>query len=286
MKSKEIGKVCSIQAKVLIYLHSNILFLVMMIEKIELELRPLRKKLQQHPVYKSIDSITDIRLFMEQHVFAVWDFMSLLKQLQNELTCTEIPWRPSGHPLSARLINEIVWGEESDLNRNGVAMSHYEMYIEAMYSLKASTKGIESLLNNLTSGKSIEEALQNTKLPKSISSFLKFTFEVIKTKKAHIIAAVFTFGREDLIPDMFIEIIKNLNVPGDEDLSDLIYYFERHIEVDADQHGPMALKMVSQLCGNDPIKYEEATNFSKRALELRIGLWDGILHSLNKSTSL
>ena len=257
----------------------------MMIERIERELKPLRKKLQTHPVYKSIDSIEDIRCFMEQHVFAVWDFMSLLKQLQNELTCTKVPWRPAGYPKAARLINEIVWGEESDVNRNGVAMSHYEMYIEAMHSLGASTEKIDSLLHKLNSGISIEETIENTKLQKWISSFINFTFEVIQTKKPHVIAAVFTFGREDLIPDMFIEIIKNLNTPTSSDLSDLIYYFERHIEVDSGEHGPMALEMVTQLCGNDPDKYEEAIVYSKKALVLRILLWDGILDTLNKSIS-
>ena len=85
---------------------------------------------------------------------------------------------------------------------------------------------------------------------------------------------------------MFIEIIKNIKAPLGEDLSDLIYYFERHIEVDADEHGPIALEMVSQLCKNDPLKYEEATMYSRRALELRIALWDGILETLNKSISV
>ena len=253
-----------------------------MIVDIERKLIPLRKKLKEHKIYKSIKSIEDIRLFMEQHVFAVWDFMSLLKQLQNQLSCTKVPWLPSGNPEDARLINEIVWGEESDLNRKGMAMSHFEMYLESMQSLGASTETINELQHRLEKGQTIDQALEEINLPQHILSFLRFTFEVISTKKNHIIAAVFTFGREDLIPDMFVEIIKNLMIPEEVDLSDLIYYFERHIEVDADEHGPMALKMVSNLCENDVDKISEALAYSKEALELRIGLWDGILKDLEK----
>lgn len=254
----------------------------MMIVDIKPKLLPLRKKLQEHKIYKSIKSIEDIRFFMEQHVFAVWDFMSLLKQLQNQLSCTKVPWLPSGNPEDARLINEIVWGEESDLNRKGIAMSHFEMYLESMQSLGASTETINELQHRLEKGQTIDQALEEINLPQHILSFLRFTFEVISTKKNHIIAAVFTFGREDLIPDMFVEIIKNLMIPEEVDLSDLIYYFERHIEVDADEHGPMALKMVSNLCENDADKISEAVAYSKEALELRIGLWDGILKDLEK----
>ena len=253
-----------------------------MIVNFKLKLLPLRKKLQEHKIYKSIKSIEDIRLFMEQHVFAVWDFMSLLKQLQNQLSSTKVPWLPSGNPEAARLINEIVWGEESDLNRKGIAMSHFEMYLESMQSLGARSQAISELQHLLKKGQTIDQAIDQINLPQHISSFLKFTFEVINTKKNHIIAAVFTFGREDLIPDMFIKIIKNLKVPEGEDLSDLIYYFKRHIEVDADEHGPMALKMVTNLCEDNVDKITEALAYSKKALELRIDLWDGILKEIEK----
>lgn len=253
-----------------------------MIVNFKLKLLPLRKKLQEHKIYKSIKSIEDIRLFMEQHVFAVWDFMSLLKQLQNQLSSTKVPWLPSGNPEAARLINEIVWGEESDLNRKGIAMSHFEMYLESMQSLGARSQAISELQHLLKKGQTIDQAIDQINLPQHILSFLKFTFEVINTKKNHIIAAVFTFGREDLIPDMFIEIIKNLKVPEGEDLSDLIYYFKRHIEVDADEHGPMALKMVTNLCEDNVDKITEALAYSKKALELRIDLWDGILKEIEK----
>lgn len=164
-----------------------------MIVNFKLKLLPLRKKLQEHKIYKSIKSIEDIRLFMEQHVFAVWDFMSLLKQLQNQLSSTKVPWLPSGNPEAARLINEIVWGEESDLNRKGIAMSHFEMYLESMQSLGARSQAISELQHLLKKGQTIDQAIDQINLPQHISSFLKFTFEVINTKKNHIIAAVFTF---------------------------------------------------------------------------------------------
>ena len=118
-----------------------------MIERLQNELLPLREELKNHPIYKSINDIDDLKKFMESHVFAVWDFMSLLKQLQNHLSCNNIPWSPSGYPKASRLINEIVWGEESDINKNGIAMSHFEMYIEAMKSINANTKEIDYVIN-------------------------------------------------------------------------------------------------------------------------------------------
>ena len=257
-----------------------------MIERIEQELYPLRDKLKNHKVYYSVHSIEDIRLFMEQHIFAVWDFMSLLKQLQNLLSCNQVPWRPSGYPAASRLINEIVWGEESDINRKGEPMSHFEMYLEAMESLGANPEEMYRIIEQLHSGKNIEFILENNSIPQHIKEFMSFTFEVVKTDQPHIIAAVFTFGREDLIPDMFIEIIKNLKKSNKENLEDLIYYFERHIEVDADEHGPLALEMIQQLCGNDASKWDEALDYSKKALELRIGLWDGILNEIQKQNKL
>ena len=257
-----------------------------MIERLESELLPLRIKLKNHPIYNKIESLGDIQIFMESHVFAVWDFMSLLKKLQSILSCNQIPWYPSGFPKASRLINEIVWGEESDLNQDGIPMSHFEMYLDAMKNIKANTKEINHLINEVRSGNNIFDIIKKSSLPKYVKNFVDFTFEVIQTEKPHIIAAVFTFGREDLIPDMFIEIIKNLKASTNEDLSDLIYYFERHIEVDSGEHGPLALEMIKELCQNDKTKWEEALSYSKQALENRINLWDGILSSISIKSKL
>ncbi len=252
-----------------------------MIERIEKELNPFKKKLVNHPIYNQMTSISDIKVFMELHVFAVWDFMSLLKSLQNSLTTTSLPWKPSGFPKAARLINEIVWGEESDVNRMGAANSHYEMYLEAMVQLGADTKKVTNFVNGIDSLENINDHINKANLPAYIQNFLTFTFKTIQTGKPHIVAAVFTFGREDLIPDMFIEIIKKIAQDKTINAKDLVYYFERHIEVDSGEHGPLALEMIQTLCGDDPKKCEDALNYSILAMKNRLALWDGIHNAIN-----
>ena len=253
-----------------------------MIARLMDQLAPLKKHLIEHPIYKNIDSVSDLKCFMESHVYAVWDFMSLVKKLQLDLTTTTLPWKPPENITAARLINEIVWGEESDLDKNGTPYSHFEMYLNAMDQINANSDGIEAMLNRLKVGENIFDIIDQANLPSYISDFLNFTFEMIEEGKTHKIASVFTFGREDLIPDMFISMIKKMNRENDHNIDQIIYYFERHIEVDGDEHGPMALEMIKNLCGTDPIKWDEAITAAQQALQKRIVLWDGINHQINK----
>ena len=254
----------------------------MQIKKLESELAPLRQRLLSHPLYQNIDTIDDIQIFMENHVYAVWDFMSLLKALQNGLTNTSVPWSPKGSPISRRLINEIVLAEESDFNELNEPMSHFEMYIDAMREIGANTSNIEKFITQIVKEKKYING--NTYISDSIKEFIDFTFRIISTKKPYLIASVFTFGREDLIPDMFIEIVKKLNLKSNNHLKKLLYYLERHIEIDSDEHGPMALKMIDELCGDDDKKWREAIEASKEALLKRIALWDSINDSITNRT--
>ncbi len=246
-------------------------------EKIE----ATRTELLSHPVYARIKNLSDLQRFSESHVFAVWDFMSLLKSLQIQLTCVNLPWMPVGTADTRYLINEIVTGEESDVDQSGNRISHFELYLQAMNQMGASTARIQSLLDSLQAGNSIDDAIAKTDLPSSVKTFLSYTFEVVQHAPVHVQAAVFTFGREDLIPDMFMRILDQLHAETPEQLAIFNYYIERHIEVDGGHHTHLAQQMVASLCGNDPQKWQEATDASLKSLEMRKVLWDGIVHALN-----
>ena len=248
-----------------------------MITQINKRIKPYRDTLLQHPLYSEIKTPQHLQTFMEYHVFAVWDFMSLLKSLQNNLTSTSVPWVPKGDPETRYLINEIVLAEETDINLKGKRQSHFEMYLDAMKKANANTKPIRSFLKNLENH-SVFDAIEKSSLPKAVQQFLKHTFSVIEENKPHKTAAAFTFGREDLIPEMFSEIIEKIqqNFPK-EDLTEFKYYFDRHIELDEDEHGPMALQMVKNLCGNGGKKWREVERTIVKSLQAREQLWEGVL---------
>ena len=259
----------------------------MNIATIHQNIQSQKETLLNHPVYAKIQTMDDLHVFVECHVYAVWDFMSLLKGLQSKLTCTTTPWFASPNPQTRYLINEIVLAEESDLTLDGKRLSHYEMYLEAMLACGAETKGINAFLNDVASLHNIFVAIKQSDLHPGIKEFLDFTFRVIEEGKTHEIAAAFTFGREELIPDLFTAILSNFkqNFP-DYDLNQLIYYFERHIGLDADEHGPMAMQMITELCGDDEKKWSEVEEIARFSLEKRIVLWNAIEDILQMKTEM
>lgn len=249
----------------------------MTIQTINQNIQGYKNQLLTHSLYEKVKTIDDLNCFLENHIYAVWDFMSLLKALQNKLTCTSTPWLPIGNPEVRYLINEIVVAEETDLALDGSRQSHFEIYLDAMQQCGANTIPVVNFLENVKTTQNIFVSIKQSDLHPNVKAFLDFTFRVIEEGKSHKIAAAFTFGREDLIPSMFTEILKNFQTNFPEtDLSKLIYYFERHIELDADEHGPMAMQMVTELCGNSEQKWKEVEEASIQALERRIGLWNAI----------
>ena len=242
------------------------------IQHINNQISEYKKAVVNHPLYGQLNTVKDIQKLMEIHVYAVWDFMSLLKGLQIELTCTTLPWKPIGDSKIRRLINSIVLEEESDIDAKGNPSSHYEMYLDAMKECKANTNEIESFVAQVT----------DTNLPKvnkPIDSFLATTFDILNSKEAHKIASAFTFGREDLIPDMFTSIVGDLN--KEYQLDKFVFYLERHIELDGGEHGPLALELISNLCGEDKQKWKEVEETAIACLVARKKLWDLVLKGVS-----
>lgn len=246
------------------------------VEFLQQEIAQTRRVLLNNGLYYRLQTIEDLRRFMEHHVFAVWDFMSLLKALQRGLTCVEVPWVPSKHPATRRLINEIVLEEESDVDQHGHPASHFELYLRAMEECGADTSAIRRLLAALGAGRSVSQALDAAQVPDSVRQFVETTFSIIDTGRNCLIASAFTFGREDVIPAMFRQLVGELRDKFPGQLDTFTYYLDRHIALDEEVHAPLAQQMVRELCGDDPQCWQDSQQVAIRCMEARMILWDGI----------
>lgn len=246
---------------------------------LQADIQSLRTQLANHPLYGKINSQQKLQLFMEHHVYAVWDFMSLLKYLQQHLTCTQAPWVPKSTAELRFFINEIVLGEESDEDPTGGHISHFELYKRAMQEAGASFSSIDQVVMSLQNGQTVSQALTQAQAPASAAAFVASTFEIIGRDRLHEVAAAFAFGREDLIPDMFLAMVKELNA-NDQQFNTFIYYLERHIELDGDHHAGLSALLLSHVCGDDAQKWAQASATAQEALRARIALWDGIAAQL------
>ena len=250
------------------------------LQQLQEKLSRRQAALLEHPIYGEIDSIHHLHIFMKHHVFAVWDFMSLLKSLQQTFCNSCVPWLPPEDPIAARLINEIVLGEESDEDGEDGIASHFGLYHRAMKRCGASTATIDGFIEKLRDGRPIETALAECDAPECVRAFVNHTFAVIKGGHPCAIAAAFTFGREELLPDVFQRIVDELNVEISGGLNDFKFYLNRHIELDGDHHGPMAARMITRLCNDDDDKWRIAEHAASKSLEAREALWDGIYKAI------
>lgn len=223
-------------------------------------------------ITNNIQSKQDLRVFMEHHVFAVWDFMSLLKTLQQEIVPSSNLWIPTKGTRSdiSRMINEIVLCEESDVAPGGGSVSHFDLYLQSMLEVNADISTITTFLKNLEHTGLIPYHLA----PKPAEKFMRNTFGMIK-RGPHCVAASFAYGRETIIPDMFTRLLTQLNISKLE-APKFHYYLQRHIEVDGDEHGPMSERLVEYFCDDDPVKIHEAEQAAISAIQARIEFFNDI----------
>jgi len=255
------------------------------LEKIKL----LRKELASHPVYGAVQDMDDLTLFMQHHIYSVWDFMSLLKYLQRQIAPAQSPWLPNGDAQVQRFINDIVLEEETD---EGIPLedgtptytSHFSLYALAMEEVReGSNKLVLEFIDKVASS-SLEEAFNSVTIPSAAKEFMQTTFSFINSDKPHVVAAAFALGREHIIPEMFRALLEKMKIPREE-AEVFYYYLDRHILLDSDFHGPMSLRMLELLCQGDSVKIAEAEAAALDAINARIKFWDGVLVEIQKSSN-
>jgi hypothetical protein len=249
------------------------------------QLDALRAELLEHPLYADVVSVADLRRFMEDHVYAVWDFMSLLKRLQQDVTCTRVPWFPTDDARAARLINDIVIGEETDVDPDGSYVSHLELYRRAMGDVGASTLQFDTFCSLAQTGVPVEAAMARVAAPAHVRAFVAHTMTLANSGTTEEVLAAFFYGREDIIPEMFRRLVRTLSNGKHNDvrLRNFIYYIDRHIELDGDSHGPMGRELLEAVVANSPHRTELALRAACGSIKSRIDLWNGTLSKLRNN---
>jgi hypothetical protein len=247
----------------------------------------LRKKLNSHPIYESTRTLSDLRIFMSHHVYSVWDFMSLSKFLQNHFAPSNYPWAPGLNNAVRRFINQIILEEESDLalpdmEGNSTYASHFEIYCRAMEEVGADAS-VPIRFARFAGLHGFNEALNAfPHVPAPAKLFMRKTFAFIDSAKPHVVAAAFAFGREQIIPSMFRNLLASMSI--DKTLAPTFhYYLERHIHLDEDQHGPLALQMLNCLCEANPQHVTEAEIAAQGSIQSRIRFWDEVSNAITNA---
>jgi|SRR5581483_576969 len=245
----------------------------------EITLEVARERMIHHPVFRAIHSVECLRTFMEAHVFAVWDFMSLLKRLQRELTCVDIPWIPRPDTQAALLVNQIVLGEETDIGPTGEPTSHLALYLTAMQEVGAGTAQFEIFQSALADGSDLSTAFALAEVQPFVRAFTNHTLQTAREGSLLEVMASFLYGRENVIPRMFGNLLETWDL-NESQAPTFVYYLKRHIEIDGGEHGPAAEAILSSTISNNAERSQLAMIAAHQSVVARIKFWDGVLASL------
>lgn len=245
-------------------------------------IRPLQEQLNQHPVYNALRSRRDLAEFMRHHVYSVWDFMSLIKYLQQRVAPASYPWIPQGDGNVRRFINELVLEEESDQagpeGADAGFASHFELYCQAMQEIGGSAQDMLAFLR-VVQEQGIEAGLALPTVPEPARRFTRTSFAFLDADRPHCVAAALALGREHIIPAMFRAFLRDIGVSAEE-APTFHYYLNRHIHLDEDFHAPLSIRLLESLCEGDEQRLLEAEAAARDAIQARIAFWDGVLEAL------
>jgi len=242
------------------------------------EIERLSFKLASHPLYHSVKTAADIRMYLEHQVWCVWDFMALLKAIQTHFLSSSLNWIPPVDAMTGYCIYGILLSEETDIDETGgKRSSHFETFLRAMTQAKADRTAIDRFISALREGKKIEDALTLAKPPTASRKFVNVTLKIARGP-IHGAVAAFCLSREGIIPDMFTTFLRNLAVK--ENLSIFEWYLRHHVAVDSESHGPQSARLFEHVVGDDAKKLSESLETAREALAARLLFLNKICEAL------
>lgn len=249
------------------------------------EIAPLQRQISEHPLVQQIDDLKALQCFMEHHVFAVWDFVCLIKALFSKIVCVKSTWVPPHDPNSARLLYEILTAEETDiLPGSDNYVSHFTLYRNAMSVCGANSRAIDTFLNAVKDETRLNVALNKAGAPDAAILFVEQTFRIIRGP-IHNLAASFVFGREGMLPGLFTALLFQIKRHKIKHTEPFIYYLERHVEIDGGDHFPKAAEMLCNLCQDRDKDWEQVSIAAVQSMQARILFFDGIQQCLALNTA-
>jgi len=233
-----------------------------------------------HPMFKKLNNIYNIKKYSEFQIWCVWDFMSILKQVQNFIFCNDILWLPPENPNAGAAFYRLIESEETDLGFKGGDLnraSHFQSFRAAMQELNADTKNIDNFLELIKTGKTLPEALNKSGASPQTKSFLLTNNHLIKQSPYNAIALI-TLTRENFLPAVFKSLLSYVN--ENEKIELFVWYHKRHIYLDSVLHGPLSIQIFNEYFTNK-LLIKQSIIASIESLKARNELLNEINEQLN-----
>ncbi|MFO0926139.1 MAG: DUF3050 domain-containing protein [Gemmataceae bacterium] len=208
--------------------------------------------------------------------------MSLLKALQACLCCVGVPWLPAADPQATRFINEIVLAEESDEDGQGGYLSHFGLYLRAMTRCGADAGTIDGFLGEIRKGNSVPAALAAVGVAGSVGRFVRQTLRPDRAGEPLVLGLGVHVRQGRPAASPVPADRGRVERGGGRRAGGLPLLPRRHIGLDEGEHGPMAVRLVLSLCGNDEARWQDAEEAAVTALEARRDLWDAVHATLRR----